>query len=53
MARMRRLVCAYVISKPPKTGFLAARTIYCVLLYCGKFNSWPASVIIIPTALIL
>ena len=27
-ARMRRLVCACVVSKPPKTGFLASRPIY-------------------------
>ena len=26
-ARMRRLVCAYVVHKPPKTGFLASRPI--------------------------
>ena len=24
-ARMRRLVCAFVVHKPPKTGFLASR----------------------------
>ena len=27
-ARMRRLVCAFVVRKPPKTGFLASRPIY-------------------------
>ena len=27
-ARMRRPVCACVVPKPPKTGFLAARPIY-------------------------
>ena len=27
-ARMRRLVCACVVRKPPKTGFLASRPIY-------------------------
>ena len=26
-ARMRRLVCAYVVRNPPKTGFLATRPI--------------------------
>ena len=25
---MRRLVCAFVVRKPPKTGFLASRPIY-------------------------
>ena len=27
-ARMRRLVCAFVVRKPPKTGFLATRPNY-------------------------
>ena len=27
-ARMRRLVCAFVVHKPPKIGFLASRPIY-------------------------
>ena len=27
-ARMRRLVCASVVRKPPKTGFLASRQIF-------------------------
>ena len=27
-ARMRRLVCAFVVRKPPKTGFFASRPIY-------------------------
>ena len=27
-ARMRRLVCACVVRKPPKTGFLASRPVY-------------------------
>ena len=27
-ARMRRLVCACVVRKPPKTGFLVSRPIY-------------------------
>ena len=30
---MRRLVCAFVVRKPPKTGFLAARPI------CVKFEN--------------
>ena len=27
-ARVRRLVCAFVVRKPPKTGFLASRPNY-------------------------
>ena len=30
-ARMRRLVCAFVVRKPPKTGFLATRPICCIV----------------------
>ena len=33
-ARMRRLVCAFVVRKPPKTGFLATRPIYRLMLAC-------------------
>ena len=32
-ARMRRLVCAFVVRKPPKTGFLATRP-KCELYHC-------------------
>ena len=32
-ARMRRLVCAYVVHKPPNTGFLASRPI------CEKYQN--------------
>ena len=33
IARMRRLVCACVVRKPPKTGFLLSRPIYYKALY--------------------
>ena len=35
-ARMRRLVCAFVVCKPPKTGFLASRPIYLCCLFAWK-----------------
>ena len=34
-ARMRRLVCACVVRKPPKTGFLASRPMYVCMIVCG------------------
>ena len=33
-ARMRRLVCACVVRKPPKTGFLATAPVLFVLCAC-------------------
>ena len=35
--RMRRLVCPFVVSKPPKTGFLMSRPILMTLCMFGKF----------------
>ena len=35
-ARMRRLVCAFVVRKPPKTGLLSARTIYFQINLCNQ-----------------
>ena len=31
-ARMRRLVCAFVVHNPPKTGFLATRPIWIFII---------------------
>ena len=34
--RMRRLVCAFVVRKPPKTGFFTALPIYQLMDDAGK-----------------
>ena len=39
------MVCACVVRKPPKTGFLALRPIFLsahvVSLFCTEWNPWP------------
>ena len=37
-ARMRRLVCAFVVRKPPKTGFLASRPILVEIKQTGNIT---------------
>ena len=36
--RMRRIVCAFVVCNPPKTGFLALRPVLCIYFYRTTSN---------------
>ena len=40
---MRRLVCAFVVRKPPKTGFLASRPILCSKTAYFRSSDYPSS----------
>ena len=52
-ARMRRLVCAFVVHKPPKTGFFATRRVCCFTIFNFLTLLWPWQITTILTSQIV